>query len=268
MMPPPMPARPNPALLPILDRITLGLDPSILMERLGFTPDPWQREVLRSTDPRLMMLTTRQAGKSTTTAVLGLDTILHRPQSLALLTAPTQRQSKELFSRVSDFYSDLGKPVAAVTHTKTELVLENGSRIICLPGNDPDKIRCFPNVRLLVIDEAAASLNALFRAVSPMLAVSRGRLVALSTPLGQRGWYHDEWMKAHSRWRKVSVTADECPRIDPEHLADEKASMADWEYLQEYFCVFAQTENQAFSTASINAAFGGDVPPLFPLGYE
>jgi hypothetical protein len=38
-------------------------------ERLGFVPDPWQSKAMKVAGPTLM-LTSRQIGKSTTTAVI------------------------------------------------------------------------------------------------------------------------------------------------------------------------------------------------------
>jgi hypothetical protein len=63
------------------------------------------------------------------------------------------------------------------------LELVNGSRIVSLPENESG-IRGFSGVNLLVIDEAARVDDSLYRSVRPMLAVSGGRLVALSTPFG------------------------------------------------------------------------------------
>ena len=42
------------------------------MRNLGLAPDPWQTEVLEGAHPRLLLNCCRQAGKSTTVALLGL----------------------------------------------------------------------------------------------------------------------------------------------------------------------------------------------------
>jgi hypothetical protein len=68
------------------------------------------------------------------------------------------------------------------------LELENGSRIVSLPGKQ-DTVRGFSGVRLLVVDEAARVPGELYFAVRPMLAVSGGRLLALSTPFGTVRWF-------------------------------------------------------------------------------
>ena len=78
-----------------------------------------------------------------------------------------------------------------MARTNRRLEFANGSRVLSLPGTERT-VRGFSEVSLLVIDEAARVDDGLYYAVRPMLAVSGGRLVALSTPYGKRGWFHDE----------------------------------------------------------------------------
>ena len=118
---------------------------------------------------------------------------------------------------------------------------------------------------LLVIDEAARVDDSLYRAVRPMLAVSRGRLIALSTPYGQRGWFYEAW-ESKEEWERVRVTADECPRITPEFLAAERREMGERWFRQEYLCSFETTQDAVFSPEDIEAAMSHDIKPLFLLG--
>jgi hypothetical protein len=55
-----------------------------------------------------------------------------------------------------------------------------------LPGTEKT-IRGFSGAALLIVDEAARVDDALYYAVKPMLAVSGGSLLMLSTPYGRRG---------------------------------------------------------------------------------
>ena len=57
-------------------------------------------------------------------------------------------------------------------------------------------------------------------AVRPMLAVSQGRLIALSTPAGKRGWFYEAWIGGDS-WHRVKVAATDCPRISQAFLDEE-----------------------------------------------
>jgi hypothetical protein len=245
-----------------MNHLATALDPSLLMEDLGLTPDPWQRTVLRSTADRMLLLCSRQAGKSTTTAALALHTAVYQPGSLVLLLSPTLRQSGELFKKLTGFYADLGKPIGAEQESATTLALDNGSRVVSLPGS-PDTVRGFSGVKLLVIDEAAMTSDALFVATSPMLAVSRGRLVAMSTPLGRRGWFHSQFEDGSRAWQKFKVTAHDCPRIDRAFLEEQRQLLGDRWFRQEYECSFEETLDQVFSTDSILAAFDSDEVPLF-----
>jgi hypothetical protein len=106
-----------------LSQLAIMVDPAILMCRLGFEPDPWQARVLRSTAARMLMLCSRQSGKSTTTAILGLAEALVRPRHLVLVVSPSQRQSGELLRKVVEYYDDLGRPVPPDQVTATTLSL-------------------------------------------------------------------------------------------------------------------------------------------------
>jgi hypothetical protein len=207
------------------------------------------------------MLCTRQGGKSRTAAALALREALLHPPALVLLLSPTQRQSGELFKQhVRDLYGALGRPVATVQETALTMELANGSRVVALPGEE-ETIRCYSGVRLLVIDEAARVPDALYFSVRPMLAVSRGLLVALSTPFGRRGWFYEEW-RGSNPWERVRVTAAECPRITPQFLAEERAALGEHWYSQEYELVFRDVIDALFRQEDIDAALMNDVQPL------
>src|SRR5262249_43928004 len=163
-----------------------------------------QARLLRRSSQRMLLRCCRQAGKSTTGAALALRTALLQPRSLTLLLSPTQRQSGELFRKVCHQYRALGKPVPSVRRTALSLELENGSRVVALPG-DEEGVRCFSGVALVVLDEAARVRDELYATVRPMLSTSRGALVCLSTPFGKRGWFFDAW-RSDVPWERVLVT--------------------------------------------------------------
>ena len=232
------------------------------MADAGLTPDPWQTTCLRSLGDRLLLLCARQSGKSLVSGALALQTALLIPGSLTLLLSPTERQSGELFrDKVLRLYNGLGRPVATVAESALTMTLANGSRIVALPGAEGN-IRGYSGVAMLVIDEAARVPDELYYTVRPMLAVSRGRLVALSTPFGKRGWFYDEW-SGPARWERVRITANECPRIPAEFLADERASLGSRWFASEYECAFVDAVGAVFSHADIQAALSDEVLPLF-----
>src|SRR4051812_14936292 len=182
-------------MLSALDSLAIRLDPSLLMDELGFEPDDWQRQLLRSDSEKLVLNCHRQAGKSSATAALAVHTAVFQDDSLTLLISRSLRQSGELFKKVSRFYAELGCPHGLIEDNATTLALGNGSRVVCLPGS-AETVVGYSAPQLVVIDEASRTPDELFLSLAPMLAISRGRLLALSTPYGKRGWWHQQWTDA------------------------------------------------------------------------
>jgi hypothetical protein len=238
-------------------------DAVLMAQRAGITPDTWQSDLLRSDAKQMILLCSRQSGKSTVSSILAIHEAVYQPNSLILLLSPSLRQSQELFRKLKDVYNALESPSLPQTIEESALRIEfdNGSRILALPGKEAT-IRGFSGVSLLVVDEASRVPDELYQAIRPMLAVSGGRIVLLSTPFGKRGFFHSEWTDGQD-WRKVKITADQCPRIDKEWLERERAMIGDWWYLQEYFCEFVETSDQVFSYDDIQAALDPTIKPLF-----
>jgi hypothetical protein len=248
------------------DDLRLALDRVSFAEKLGIVPDEWQRNLLRSGSDRVLLNCCRQSGKFTMSGVIALHRALYHPGSLILCLAPALRQSQELFGKVARFYRDLGRPVSPLGERKLSLELENGSRIITLPGSEKT-IRGFSGASLLLVDEAARVEDELYFAIRPMLAVSGGSLVMLSTPHGKRGVFYEEWTSGSSAgWERYEVPASECPRISPEFLEEEREALPSWVYRQEYECSFEETEDQVFTTEMVESAVSSDVTPLFGSG--
>jgi hypothetical protein len=239
-----------------------GLDPvRFACEALGFHPDSTQARVLRSTGLRLLLNCTRQWGKSTTAAALALHRALYYSNSLILLVSPSQRQSAELFAKIDGFLKTLSVIPVKVKDSQFSMRLGNGSRIVALPGQEKT-IRGFSGVTLIIEDEASRVDDALYRALRPMVAVSRGRILLMSTPYGQTGHFFEEWTNGNS-WERVECKATDCPRIPQQFLEEERASLGEWWFRQEYLCEFVQTRENVFSYELVMSAIRADIKPLF-----
>jgi hypothetical protein len=248
-------------MMELRDDLRLALDRVAFAKRLGLKPDPWQEDLLSSTSERVLLNCCRQSGKSTMTGVIALHRALYHPGSLILCLAPALRQSQELFSKIAGFYRDQGRPVSAVAERKLSLELENRSRVITLPGSEKT-VRGFSGAALLAVDEAARVDDSLYFAVRPMLAVSGGSLMMLSTPYGKRGVFFEEWTNGIG-WERYEVPASQCPRIPEVFLEEERHSLPRRVYRQEYECSFEETDDQVFSFEDVAAAIRPDVTPLF-----
>jgi hypothetical protein len=146
-----------------------------------------------------------------------------------------------------------------------QLTLENGSRIVSLPGKE-GTIRGFSGVDLLAIDEAAWVPDDLYRAARPMLAVSGGRLILMSTPFGKRGHFYQEWTQGGESWERVEIPASACPRIPAGFLEEEQRALGPFWYRQEYECQFSETAEQLVADEDLRASVTGTVRPLFGEG--
>lgn len=236
------------------------LDPTALAKGVGMVPDPWQADVLRTDALRVLLNCARQSGKSVTCATKAVHVGLYEPGSLILLLSPSQRQSTEIFRKCIAIYRSLGRPVPSESENALSLTLENGSRIVSLPGTE-GTIRAYSAVRLLLADEAARIPDETIAAVRPMLAVSAGQLIALSTPFGTRGWWYEAWKNGGPAWQRVRVTAADCPRITSAFLAEERAALGSWWFAQEYECDFMEAQTQAFTAELVEALFDAEVEP-------
>ncbi len=246
----------------LAEDLKLALDRVTFARPAGIEPDDWQQDALRSAAPRQLYNCARQSGKSTVAGVLAAHTAVYEPGSLVLLVSPTLRQSQELFKKCLEVYEATGRLVSPASETALTLALQNGSRIVSLPGGKGHTVRGYSGVRLLVLDEASRVPEDLYTATRPMLAVSGGRLVALSTPFGTRGWFYEAW-KSDEPWERYRVTAEECPRIPQAFLAEERRAMGDWYFRQEYLCEFMDDVFSVFRSEDIDAAIKTDLPPLF-----
>jgi hypothetical protein len=243
------------------DDLRLALDRVSFAEKLGIVPDGWQLDLLGSSSGRVLLNCCRQSGKSTMSAVVALHRAIYHPGSLILCLAPALRQSQELFGKIVGFYRELGRPLAPQGERKLSLELENGSRIVTLPGTEKT-IRGFSGVDLLIVDEAFRVADELYYATRPTLAVSGGRLIMMSTPWGCRGVFHQEWVEGIG-WERYEIPASECPRISEAFLEEERKTLGPWWFAQEYECRFMDTVDQVFATEVIHKAITDEVAPLF-----
>jgi len=231
-------------------------------EWLGLAPDERQAELLRSPARRLLLNCTRQWGKSTITAAKAVERAQTRAGSLTLVLSPSARQSGEFLRKAAAFLRRLDIKPRGDGANEISLLFPNGSRIVGLPGTE-STVRGFSAVSLMLIDEAARVPDELYVAVRPMLAVGNGDLWLMSTPCGKRGFFWEEWANGGPVWKRVSVPATECPRIPPSFLEEERASMSERCFRQEYLCEFEEAEDALFSRELIERAITDEVKPLF-----
>jgi len=230
-------------------------------EKLGFEPDEAQARVLASGSHRGILNCTRQWGKSTVTAAKAVHQAYTEGESLTLVVSPSARQSGEFVRKAEGFAQRLGIRPKGDGENEMSLEFPNGSRIIGLPGNETT-IRGFSSVALLLVDEASRVSDELYMAIRPMLAVSGGALWLMSTPFGKRGFFWEAWARGGPDWVRVRVPADECSRIPSGFLEEERKTMGDRCFQQEYGCEFVDSMSAVFDRDLVESAFTNEVKPL------
>jgi hypothetical protein len=115
-------------------------------------------------------------------------------------------------------------------------------------------------VNLLIIDEAARVDDDTYNAVKPMLATSDGTIMLLSTPNGQRGFFHKAWT-SEPEWERFSVNADSCERISKAFLAEQRMSYDENTFRQEFMCEFHAADNSTFDPEWVRGCVSEDEDP-------
>ena len=218
--------------------------------------DKWQQEVIDHKG-NITLRTGRQVGKSEVVSAKAVKFAIDNPGTSTMIIAASQRQSSLLFEKVRgtiDLMEVSGKKLYSEKPTLSKILLNNGSRIYSLPtGRTGHFIRGF-TIDLLIADEAAYIPEAVWLAVTPMLAVSRkargmGNLILLSTPFGKGGFFYNSF--TDTDYRSFHVSSEDCPRIPKDFLKKEKQRMTKAEYRQEYQGEFTDEWNQMFQTELI-----------------
>ena len=204
------------------------LDPAGYIERIWNKPYEWQQLALNPAYLRVMLNCARQSGKSTIVSGIVDHSAKYIPRSLNIIVSPSEKQSQETMKKVEDYISadpELNKFL--VKDSAFEKEFRNGSRIIALPGTERS-VRGYSGPHTIVIDEAARVPDETYKAIRPMLTGNeRAKLILLSTPWVQQGFYYEEWTK-NPIWKKILVV----PRYELDEMSGQLVERAPVEEFQ------------------------------------
>jgi hypothetical protein len=215
--------------------IAYRLDPVLwVREELGATPNLWQEQFLRA--PRgasILALTSRQFGKTTAAVWAIAHTMLFYPGSLSVVACPAQRQSGEAVRRIHRLLLKTGAKFK-IDNTYT-LELENGSRVLALPG-DEETIRGLTVDGWIVADEAARLKEELITALHPMRArCPHARFAMLSTAWKLSDPFWSAWSSDNENYLRLKATADsEDAPYSKEFLDEQRRALGEQDFKQEY----------------------------------
>jgi len=213
--------------------------------------DDWQRKIL-DTKGNICLRSGRQVGKSTVISIKAAEYAAKNRRKVIMVISSTERQAGLLLEKILSHLLASHKALICVGHkkpTRHRIELTNGSVVYCLPtGLSGYGIRGY-SVDLLIADEAAFIHEDVWTAVTPMLAVTKGTIILLSTPHGKSGFYYRCFND--SVFTSFHISSEACERVDKKFLEQEKKRMTKLQYAQEYLGEFIDELRQFFPTETI-----------------
>ena len=215
-----------------LERQAVKVDRSNLKRRLRYIVgwEPAGQTPMRCIavdSPSKLFLAGRQmvpTHNSSLSSILSLHRAYYHPGSLILIVAPSERQSSEMFRKVTTYLNRMPVRPKLLKENEHEVEFENGSRIVALPSSE-GTIRGYSAVSLLIIDEAGDVPPDIFAALRPMIARSAGRLILQGTPKGRRGIFFERWERGKD-WERHLATWEDCREwLSEEEIAEARIDL-------------------------------------------
>jgi hypothetical protein len=212
----------------------------------------------------ILALTARQVGKTTTAAWGIAHSMIFKSGSLSVIVCPAQRQSGEAVRRVREILIKVGAKLK--TDNTYGLELDNGSRVLALPGSD-ESIRGLTVDGWIVADEAAQLKSDLIAAVRPMRARQpKTRLAMLSTAWSRTDPFWTAWVNEDPSWLRLKATADvDATPFAPGFLEQERRELGEDNFKREYLGIPTGSHISPFTWELYERATRVHVP-LVPPG--
>lgn len=217
--------------------------------RPWLTLDPWQKE-LRKSKGDVTVVSGRQCGKTAGVSLLISDEAIDIPNSYILIGAYVIDQAEYVFVKVLDYLFTKHPKKIKGTPTKHEVKLKNGSTIICKAVGDTGAGMRGPTVTMLVLDEAAFISDRAWIAIEPVISVSKGRTILLSTGQCKVGFFYKSTL--NKKITQFHVSARNCPRHTKEFLDRKESELSPVAFAQEYLGEFLDDYNRKFTEEWIN----------------
>lgn len=213
---------------------------------LGYVPRAFQASLHNSMKRFNVLVCHRRFGKTVFSIMEMIDRAFrneHRNPQYAYI-APTYGQAKRV---AWEYFKDFTRHIPGVKIHEQELRIDiprpdRGDKIryMLLGAENPDSLRGIYLDGAILDEYAQCDPTIWGQVIRPALSDRKGWSIFIGTPKGQNHFY-DIYNSALGLkgWYVACYKASETGVIDEEELADNKATMTDEEYAQEYECSFA-----------------------------
>ncbi len=189
--------------------------------------------------------------------------MIFTPGSLSVIACPAQRQSAEAVRRVREALVKAG--VRFKSDNVYGLELENGSRVLALPGSD-DSIRGLTVDAWIIADEAARLPEDMISALRPMRARRpQARFAMLSTAWSRSDPFWLAWAGDDQTWMRLKATPDTDSNLfAAEFLEQERRALGEHDFNREYLGIPGGAQASPFTWDLYERATTFHVPKAPP----
>ena len=208
------------------------------------TLDPWQERLIKCKKD-VTIVSGRQCGKTTGVSIVIGEEAVDIPNSYIMIGGYVIEQAEHLLWKVKDYLYAKYPGKIKGRPTLHFIELENGSKIICKAVGDTGASMRGPTVTLLVLDEAAIIPDRAWVAIEPVISVSKGRTILLSTGQCKKGFFYKSTLNPDIE--QFHISARDCPRHTKEFLDKKEAELSPVAFAQEYLGEFLDDYNRKFT---------------------
>lgn len=226
------------------------------MKLTGFKPYTKQKEVIESIinsdNVFHTMVTGRQSGKSTTLMGLLLYYSINKAKSTSLWVSPVYSQINKVLTQIMDALGDSGAIVSA-NKANYEIKLVNGSMIYFRSAERADTIRGLA-IDYLFIDESQDIKTSDFQKSILPTITARGKKCVLGGTPKKKNFFHDYYQMGKSNefpnHKSYNFPSWESPYVSKEFIEEQKKSLPENIFKQEFEAIFIDDDGQVFKGLS------------------
>jgi len=187
----------------------------------------------------------RQYGKSLLGQNLLLYWLLKSPNQKGSWVSPIYNQSKKVFQELVGAAHDL---IAEKNKADLSIKFINGSTLIFLSAERYDSIRGFSFTHLVIDEGAFIREQAINEAIMPTLTAIGKKCLIISTPKG-KNWFYNYYTRGiqlNETYISFRGDSSDNPYADKEFIAEQRRSLPDDIYRQEYLAEFTDAGSEVF----------------------
>ena len=212
--------------------------------RAGSTLSPKQVELLDAVkrgDKHIICLWSRQTGKSTTFAQIIVWWLMMGKKERVLVLAPTEGQAEEMYDKVA--YLLMSTPIFKSYLKKInseKIIAYNGNRVEFLSASPTSHIRGKTATRLVLDETQDITDEKYYSDILPFVTSMQHReftIIEAGTPQTKNHFYNILTAKGVTIIKQVWT---ECPFINKDFVLNQKTTMPEMLWRQEFLCDFIE----------------------------